>query len=75
MVKYHIIGNTYVCTTVDVDTVCQKAEMLLTHAVRNKAERETRVRDLRRWCMNVKPGDSNIQDEFTVIVEEVKRKK
>jgi len=50
MVKYQIIGNAYICTTIDAETVCQKAEMLLSNTVRNKQEREKRVQDLRRWC-------------------------
>ena len=69
MVKYQIIGNAYICTTIDAETACQKAEMLLSNTVRNKQEREKRVQDLRRWCRTAKPGDSNIQDEFTVILQ------
>lgn len=74
MVKYQIIGNAYICTTIDAETICQKAEMLLSGTVRNKLELENRVQDLRRWCRTAKPGDSNIQDEFTVILQaKVKR--
>lgn len=69
MVKYQIIGNAYICTTIDAETVCQKAEMLLSNTVRNKQERKKRVQDLRRWCRTAIPGDSNIQDEFTVILQ------
>ncbi len=71
MVKYQIIGNTYICTTIDADTVCQKAEMLISKTVRNKPEREQRIRDLRHWCKSARPGDSLIRDEFTVIVQAV----
>lgn len=71
MVKYQIIGNTFICTTVDADTACQKAEMLISKTVRNKAEREQRIREVHRWCKTARPGDSIIRDEFTVIVQAV----
>ena len=71
MVKFQIIGNTYICTTIDAVTVCQKAETLISKTVRDKSEREERIRDLRLWCKSACPGDSNIQEEFTVIVKAV----
>lgn len=69
MVSYQILGNTYICTTIDAETVCQKADMLLSKTVRNKTEREQRIKALRQWCMSARPGDSNIQEEFTIIVQ------
>lgn len=74
MVIYQIIGNSYLCTTIDAETVCQKAEMLLTKTVRNKQEREKRVQDLRSWCMTAQPGEMNTQNEFTVILQNKTRR-
>lgn len=71
MAKYQIIGNTYICTTIDADTVCQKAEMLIFKTIRNKPEREQIIRDLRHWCKSARPGNYLIRDEFTVIVKAV----
>lgn len=68
MVRFQIIGNTYICTTIDAETVCRKADMLLNKTVRNESEREQRIKALRQWCRKARPGDSNIQEEFTVIV-------
>lgn len=71
MVKYQVIGNTYICTTIDADTVCRKAEMLISKTVRNKSEREQIIQDLHRWCKNARPGDSLIREDFTIIVQVV----
>ncbi len=75
MQRYHIIGDAYVCTTLDVETICEKADMLLSKTVRNESLRRERIHELRRWCLNANPGDSNIQDEFTVILLAKKAKR
>ncbi len=68
MQRYQIIGNTYICTSIDVETICNKAEMLLSKTIRDESLRRKRIHELRRWCMNAHPGDSNIQEEFTVLL-------
>lgn len=75
MVIFQVIGNSYVCTTLDAETASQKAEMLLSKVIRNKAEREQRALEIRRWCRKAKPGSYLKQDEeFTITVSE-KRKR
>ena len=71
MVIFQIIGNSYLCTTFDTETVSKKAEMLLTKVLRNKTEREQRVHEILRWCRKAKPGSYLRQDdEFTITVSE-----
>lgn len=66
MVIYEIIGNDYICATFDVETICQKAEMLLKKTVRNATLRGERMNHLRKWCVAAGPGDSLIKDEYTI---------
>lgn len=75
MVIFQVIGNSYICTTLDAETASKKAEMLLTKVIRNKAEREQRAFEILRWCQKAKPGSYLKQDEeFTITVSE-KRKR
>lgn len=73
IIKYLIISDSYVCTTVDIETVCQKADMILSQTVRNQTVRNKRISELRKWCQTAQPGTHNIQDEFTVILPSKKK--
>ena len=71
MVIFQIIANSYLCTTFDAETVARKAEMLLSKVIRRKAEREQRVREILRWCLEAKPGSHLKQgDEFIITLSE-----
>ena len=75
MVVYQIIGNTYICTTIDADTIAKKAEMLLMSSIRNKTERERRAAEILAWCKKAQPGKFLKQDElFTITVSEKVRR-
>ena len=71
MLIFQVIGNSYICTTLDAETASQKAEMLLSKVIRNKEEREQRSLEILRWCRKAKPGSYLKQnEEFTIIVSE-----
>lgn len=69
-----MIANGYLCTAIDGETICQKAESFLKKSVRNGDERTNILSELLKWCKNAEIGNSVIRDEFTIIVQDRKHK-
>lgn len=65
-----MIANGYLCTAIDGETICQKAEPFLKKSVRNGDERANILSGLLKWCKSAEIGDYVIRDEFTIIVQE-----
>jgi len=69
-----MIANGYLCTAIDGETICQKAEPFLKKSIRNTQERQVVLDDLLKWCKAAEIGASVIREEFTIIVEQRKQK-
>lgn len=73
--KYHMIANGYMCVTIDPETIRQRSESFLKKSIRNAEERESILNSLLKWCKTAKIGEHIIRDEFTIIVEKLKKDK
>lgn len=75
ILQYELIADGYVCTTIDAETIRQRAGMLLKKSIRNIKNREAILDDLFKWCQNAKHDDSLTRDEFSVTVKDPRKEK
>ncbi len=69
--KYQINNMSYICTAIDAETICQKADWILKSTIRDKAGREARINQLRVWCKSARPDEQLTLKEFTVSVQRI----
>lgn len=72
--KYNLIADGYVCTTIEPETIRQRAGMFLKKSIRNVEERESILNSLLKWCKDAEINDFLIREEFTVIVKDRREK-
>lgn len=69
--KFQIDNGSYICMTIDTETICEKADRILSSTVKDPAGRKTRIEQLRSWCQSALPDDCLVQSEFTVSVHRI----
>ena len=69
--KFQIDNGSYICMTIDAETICEKADWILNSTMKDPASRKARVKQLRSWCHTARPDECLIQNEFTVSVHRI----
>lgn len=69
--KFQINNGSYICMTIDAETICEKADSILRLTVKDPMGRKARVKQIQSWCQSALPDDCLVQSEFTVSVHRI----
>lgn len=64
--RFQISGKNYLCTTIDIDTLCQKAQMLMKTDRTPVREIAFALSSLRQRCLSVESDSSVVRQSFAL---------